>query len=108
MSALKALTSLATAHLQWIDCSDEEFRIMEVSLYQVLRRTTTNEPLRKVQQKGFEALHAIARRYDQRNVSDKNSAYAELIRIISERDRVKDVEQVDDVLRTFVNETNKF
>ena len=34
-----------------IDCSDEEFGSIETSLYQVLRRTLANEPLR---QKGFE------------------------------------------------------
>ena len=28
------------------DCPDEEFRSIEVSLYQVLHRTTSNEPLR--------------------------------------------------------------
>ena len=58
------------------DCSGEEFRSMEASLYQVLHRTTANEPLRIVQQtrgqKGREALHAIVRRYDQRKMSDKN------------------------------------
>ena len=32
-----------------VDCSDEEFRSIEASLYQVLHRTTANEPLRKVQ-----------------------------------------------------------
>ena len=57
------------------DCPDEEFRSMEVSLYQVLHRTTSNEPLGKVQQTrgqtGFETCHAIVRRYDQRNMSDK-------------------------------------
>ena len=62
------------------DCSDDEFRSNEASLYQVLHRTTSNEPLRIVQQTrgqiGFEARHAIVRRYDQRNTSDKNSSYA--------------------------------
>ena len=48
------------------------------------------------------------RRYDQRNTSDKNSAYAALISNISETDRAKDVEQFDDILRTFTNEMNKF
>ena len=66
------------------DCSDEEFRSIESALYQVLHRTTSNEPLRIVQQtkgqKGFEAWHAIVRRYDQRNTSDKSSAYAALFR----------------------------
>ena len=50
----------------------------------------------------------IARSYDQRNMSLKSSAYAALMSNICERDRAKDVEQVDDILRTFVNETNKF
>ena len=81
--------------------SDDEFRSIEASLYQVLHRTTSNEPLRTVQQtrgeRGFEAWYAIARRYDQRNMSDKNSAYAALIRNISEKDRAKDVEQFDDI-----------
>ena len=59
-------------------------------------------------QKGFEAWHAIVRRYDQRNMSDTNSAYAPLISNISEKDRAKDVEQFHDILRTFTNEMNKF
>ena len=87
------------------DCSDEEFRSIESALYQVQHRTTFNEPLRVVQQtkgqKGFEAWHAIVRRYDQRNMSDKRSVYAALISNISEKDRAKDVEQFDDILRTF-------
>ena len=94
------------------DCSDDEFRSIEASLYQVLHRTTSNEPLRIVQQtrgqRGFEAWHAKVRRYDQRNMSDKNSAYAALISNTSEKDRAKDVEQFDDVLRTFISEMNKF
>ena len=93
------------------DCSDEELRSIDSALWQVLHRTTSNEPLRTVQQtngrKGFEALHAIVRRYDQRNMSDKSSAYAALISNISEKDRAKDVEQFDDILRTFTNEMNK-
>ena len=76
------------------DCPDEEFRSIEASLYQVLHRPTSNEPLRIVQQtrgqKGPEAWRAIVRRYDQRNMSDKNSAYAALISNISEKDRAKD------------------
>ena len=94
------------------DCSDEEFRSIEASLYQVLHRTTSNAPLRMTQQtkgqKGFEAWHAIARRCDQRDMSDKNSAYAALISHISEKDRAEDVEQFDDILRTFTNDMNKF
>ena len=82
-------------------CSDDEFRSMEASLHQVLHRTTSKEPLRIVQQtrgqRGFEARHTIVRRDDQRNTSDKNSAYAALISNISEKDRAKDVEQFDDI-----------
>ena len=43
-------------------CSDDEFRSIEASLYQVLHRTKSNEPLRTVQQtrgqREFEAWHA--------------------------------------------------
>ena len=41
-------------------------------------------------------------------MSDKKSAYAALISNMSEKDRAKDVEQFDDILRTFINEMNKF
>ena len=58
-------------------------------------RTTANEPLRRVQQtqerRDFEAWRATSRRCDQRNMSEKNSAYAALIGNSSERDRAKDV-----------------
>ena len=85
---------------------------IEASLYQVLHKTTSNEPLRIGQQtrgqRGLEAWRAIVTRYDQRTMSDKNSAYAALISNISEKDRAKDVEQFDDILRTFINEMNKF
>ena len=37
--------------------------------------------------------------FDQRNMSDKTSACSALIRNISEKDRAKDVEQFDDILR---------
>ena len=50
----------------------------------------------------------IVRRYDQRITSDKNAAYAALISNISEKDRAKDVNQFDDIWRTFINEMNKF
>ena len=40
-------------------------------------------------------------------MSDNNSACAALINNISARDRAKVVEQFDDILRTFINETNK-
>ena len=62
----KMLVSVESSTLAF-DCSDEEFRTIEASLYQVLHRTTANQPLRVAQhtrgQKGFEAWHAIARKY---------------------------------------------
>ena len=95
-----------------VDCTEGDFRMFETALYQILHRTTTNEPLRMVQQvqgqRGFEAWHMIVRRYDHRNASDRSSACATLINNISERDRAKDVEQFDDILRNFVNEANKY
>ena len=58
------------------DCSDDEFRSIEASLYEVQHRTTANEPLRIVHQtrgqRGLEAWRATVRRYDQRNMSDKH------------------------------------
>ena len=59
-------------------------------------------------QRGFEAWHLIVRRYDQRNTSDRSSTDAALIRNISERDRAKDVDNFDDILRNFISETNKY
>ena len=60
-----------------------------ITVPSILHRTTTNEPLNIVQrtrgQRGFEAWHAIVRRYGQRNMSDTNSAYAPLISNFSER-----------------------
>ena len=95
-----------------VDCTEADFRTFETALHQVLHRTTVNEPLKMVQQvegqRGFEAWHLIVRRYDQRNTSDRSSAYAALISNITERDRAKDVEQFDDILRTFTNEMTKF
>ena len=95
-----------------VDCTEADFRTFETALYQILHRTTTNEPLRMVHQvqgqRGFEAWHVIVRRYDLRNTSDRSSAYAALTSNISERDRAKDVEQFDDILRNFINETNKY
>ena len=53
-----------------VNCSDEEFRSIGASLYQVLQWTTAHETMRIVQQpkgqKGFEAWHAIMRSSDQR------------------------------------------
>ena len=46
--------------------------------------------------------------YDQRNTSDQSPAHQALISNVSERDRAKDVEQFDDLLRNFINETSKY
>ena len=95
-----------------VECSDGKFGSIEASLCQVVRRTRANEPLKiaqqTIEQKGFEARHAIVRRHDQRILRGKKSACAALISNISERDRAKDVQQFDDMLRTLINETNKF
>ena len=65
------------------DCTEADFRTFTTALYPILHRTTTKEPLRMVQQvqgqRGFEAWRRIVRRYDQRNTSDRSSAYAALI-----------------------------
>ena len=50
-----------------VDCTAAaDFRTFGTALHQILRRTTTNEPLRMVQQvqgqRGFEAWHMIFRR----------------------------------------------
>ena len=50
----------------------------------------------------------MARDREEKRSEAHKSAYAALIGKISERDRAKDVEQFDDILRTFINETNKF
>ena len=95
-----------------VDCTEPDFRTFETALYQVVHGTTTNEPLRMVQQvqgqEDFEAWRLIVRRYGQRDTSDRSSAYASLVSNISERDRAKDVEQFDDILRNFIKETNKY
>ena len=41
-------------------------------------------------------------------MAGKSSAYSAMISNVSERDGAKDVEQFDDIVRTFANETNKF
>ena len=33
-----------------VDCTEADYRTFETALYQILHRTTTNEPLRMVQQ----------------------------------------------------------
>ena len=95
-----------------VGCTEADFRTFESALYQVLHRTTTNEPPRMVQhvqgQRGFEAWRLIVRRYDQKNTSNRSATYAALISNIRERDRAKDIDQCDDILRNFMNETNKY
>ena len=45
-----------------VDCSDEKLESIEASLYQVLHRTTANEPLRIVQQtKEQNGIRSVAR-----------------------------------------------
>ena len=84
------------------------FRSIEAPLDQVFCTERQNSETDTPGQKGFEAWHSIVRRYDQRIMSGKQSACAALISNISERARAKDVEQSDDILRTFINETNTF
>ena len=96
-----------------VDCTEADFRTFETALYQVLHRTTANEPLRMIQQvegqRGFEGWHLIVRRYDQRNTSDRSSAYAALISNISEKGQSERTwSSFDDILRTFMNEMTKF
>ena len=55
-----------------------------------------------------DGLRSVARRRSEEHVRQKNPARPPLISNISERDRAKDVEQLDDILRTFINVTNKF
>ena len=58
-----------------VHCPEAEFRLSEASLYQVLHRTTANEPLNTVQQtqgqKGFEAQHAIVEVRSKEHVRQK-------------------------------------
>ena len=93
------MTRLIAQHWPWI-ARKQTSEPYETALYQILHRTTANEPLKMIQQvegqRGFEAWHLIVRRYDQRNTSDRSSAYAALISNITERDRAKDVEQFDE------------
>ena len=87
LSALTVPTGSTAARLH-LTVQTKKLRSIESSLYQVLHRTTANEPSRRVQQtkgqKGFEAWHAIVRRYDQTNTSDKHSTYAALISYVAE------------------------
>ena len=89
------------------------FRSIKASLYQVLhrhdsKRTAENSATDKRTERDSKYGTRTVRRHDQRNTSDKNSAYAALISNISERLRARYVEQFDDILRTFINEMNKF
>ena len=105
---------MAELHLWMQAWSDQGGRILVIVLHgtrlQNTRNrsvpgltTTTNEPLRVVQQvqgqKGFEAWHLIVRRHDQSNTSDRSSGFAALVSNISELDGAKDVEQLDDILQ---------
>ena len=93
------------------DCSDGEFRSIEASLYQVLVRTTANEPLRIVQQtrgqRGFQAWHAISEVIrSEEHVRQKNMQRSSVAS--PRRTEQRTLEQFDDILRTFIKEMNKF
>ena len=105
LSALRALTSSTTARLLWIVhmWSSEQSRSHNNS-----KRSTENssENARSEEnsKRGRQSRGCTIRGTCQK----QNSAYAALISNISERHRAQDVEQFDDILRTFISETNKF
>ena len=77
------------------DCSDEEFRSIEASLYRVLHRTIANENAENgAADKRTEGIRSMARDREEIRSEDtcqtKNQHVA-LISNISERDRAKDV-----------------
>ena len=76
-----------------LDCTEADFRTFGTALNQVFHRTASNEPLRMVQQvqgqRWLEAWHMIVKGYDQRNASDRSSAYAALISNTSERGAIR-------------------
>ena len=80
-------------------------------LYQVLRRKTGTEALRRAKQtqrrRGFEARHAVPRRYDQSNMSDENSAFAALS-AKSENEIGLKTWTNDDILRTLSTRQTSF
>ena len=94
------------------DCRQEQFRNIEASMYQVLHRATANEPLIMVSEpkdlgdskRGAQSRGGMINGMYVR----QKSTFAAPISNISEPDRVNDVEQLDDILRTFIKETNKF
>ena len=86
-----------------VDCSEADICLLK----RHFTKSFTGRQRCNKGQKGFEAWHARVRRFDQRNRSNKNSAYAALISNKSAKDRAKDVEQFDDILRTLINDTNK-
>ena len=111
LSALRALTNLTSALFQLAaqKMNSRQFRRL---FTKHCTEQQQNEPLRKVQQTQgqmrFEKWQGIVWFFNQRNMSGKKSAYAALVSNFFERDSANDVEQFDDILRTFVNETNTF
>ena len=96
-----------------LDCPSEDFRSIEASLYQVLHRTSSNEPLfsccsRREDRKDLKHGMQLREGTIRGTCQTKKSAHAALVSNISERDREKCAEQFDDILRTFTNEMNKF
>ena len=85
--------------------SREQFRTLVASLYQVQRRTTPNELVRKAQQtRRIEGSRSVTRNREE--VRSEEQEFSR--RSSSRRDRAQDAEQFDDILRTFMNAINKF
>ena len=79
MSALIESTDKFDNYTFAVHCSDEGFRIIEASLFKVLRGSTANQLLStttNTRTEGFDAWRENLKRYDQRNMSDNNSASA--------------------------------
>ena len=103
MSALRAPDRFDNSTLA-VDSSVNEFRSIEASLQHVLHRTTATELLR-IRTK---AIRSVA--HDREEIMFRATYLTNFSTCsnISQRDSAKDVEQFDDIVRTFINETNKF
>ena len=106
---MQAWSDQGERNLVRVDCAEADFRTFETALYQVFftqdNKKRTMRMVQQVQsQRRFEAWHLD----DQRITSHRSSAYAALISNISEHDRAKDAEQLDDIFWNFINETNKY
>ena len=89
--------------------TQEEFRKTEASLYQELHRSTPDEPLIICQQmQRTEGIRGVARNREDVRSEEHVRQENQHIQHNIDRDRDKDVEQFDDILRTFIDETNQF